>query len=325
MKPPSHAEFGVGWICALPLEMAAARAMLDVIYDDLPVQPNDHNAYTLGKIGEHNVVIACLPSGQYGTVSASTVTEQLLSSFQSVKIGLLVGIGGGIPSKNMDVRLGDVVVGVPSSSTTHGGVIQHDLGKATSDGIFFRTGMLNRPPQILLTAVSKIRAIHQMEGTRIRTTVDEIAKRYSPLRESLTKHTREDLLFDSDYHHDEAHSTCSGCDTARIIHRPYRDSEEPVIHYGLIASGNTVVKDSHLRDRLGQEIGACCVEMEAAGLVNNFPCLVIRGICDYADSHKNKAWQEYAATVAATYAKGVLCVTSSVSAARAFVMDSWSD
>ncbi|CEO59881.1 Putative WD domain-containing protein [Penicillium brasilianum] len=43
--------------------------------------------------------------------------------------------------------------------------------------------------------------------------------------------------------------------------------------------------------------------MEAAGLLNNFPCSVIRGICDYADSHKNKEWQGYAAAVAAAYAK----------------------
>ncbi|KUM57039.1 hypothetical protein ACN42_g10158 [Penicillium freii] len=82
-----------------------------------------------------------------------------------------------------------------------------------------------------------------------------------------------------------------------------------MVHYGLIASSNQVVKDSQLRDRLGRELDAYCVEMEAAGLMNNYPCLVIRGICDYADSHKNKEWQGYAATVAAAYAKEVLSVT----------------
>jgi nucleoside phosphorylase len=46
--------------------------------------------------------------------------------------------------------------------------------------------------------------------------------------------------------------------------------------------------------------------MEGAGIVNSFPCLVIRGICDYADSHKNKIWQKYAAAVAAAYAKLLL-------------------
>jgi hypothetical protein len=48
--------------------------------------------------------------------------------------------------------------------------------------------------------------------------------------------------------------------------------------------------------------------MEAAGLMISFPCLVIRGICDYADSHKNKTWQPYAAGTAAAYAKEMLSV-----------------
>ncbi|KAL2841346.1 Pfs domain protein [Aspergillus pseudodeflectus] len=309
-RPPSHAEFSVGWICALPLEIAAAKAMLDEIYGNLQVQPNDQNAYTLGRIGEHNVVIACLPSGQYGIASASTVAMQLLSSFQSVTIGLLVGIGGGIPLQEVDVRLGDVVVGLPSSSNTHGGVVQYDLGKAGQGDKFKRTGMLNRPPQILLTAVSKLRALHQLEESHISTLVDEMGRRYSGMRETLTAHQYEDLLFDANYYHDNTQSTCSACDPKRLVDRPKRKSNAPMIHYRLIASGNQVVKDSHFRDRLGRELKACCVEMEAAGLMNNYPCLVIRGICDYADSHKNKAWQEYAAAVAAAYAKELLLVTS---------------
>lgn len=48
--------------------------------------------------------------------------------------------------------------------------------------------------------------------------------------------------------------------------------------------------------------------MEAAGLMDNFPCLVIRGICDYSDSHKNKQWQDYAAATAAAYSKELLSV-----------------
>jgi hypothetical protein len=50
--------------------------------------------------------------------------------------------------------------------------------------------------------------------------------------------------------------------------------------------------------------------MEAAGLMDSFPCLVIRGICNYADSRKNKRWREYAAAAAAAaaYAKEILSV-----------------
>jgi nucleoside phosphorylase len=97
------------------------------------------------------------------------------------------------------------------------------------------------------------------------------------------------------------------CDNGKVLRRS-RKPGKPVVHYGTIASGNQVVKDPRVRDRLGQEFGALCVEMEVAGLMNDFPCIVIRGICDYADSHKNVAWQEYAALVAAAYAKELLSV-----------------
>ncbi|KAL7817986.1 ankyrin repeat-containing domain protein [Trichoderma aethiopicum] len=106
-----------------------------------------------------------------------------------------------------------------------------------------------------------------------------------------------------------AETRVKACDTVKIIEREDRD--EPVtIHYGLIASGNQVIKDARLRDKLNASLGGkvLCVEMEAAGLMESFPCLVIRGICDYADSHKNKKWQKYAALVAAAYAKELLMV-----------------
>ena len=70
-----HQDYMIGWVCALPLEMAAAEAMLDETHPDLPSDLNDHNTYTLGKICAHNVVIACLPSGVYGTASAATVAD----------------------------------------------------------------------------------------------------------------------------------------------------------------------------------------------------------------------------------------------------------
>ncbi|CEN61298.1 hypothetical protein ASPCAL07955 [Aspergillus calidoustus] len=170
-KNLAHNDYKVGWLCALPLEMAAAQAMLDEIHEDLPVQPNDHNAYILGKMGNHNIVIAGLPSGEYGLVSSATVAVQLLSTFHCVRFGLLVGIGGGVPSKTTDVRLGDIVVSKPTR--THGGVMQYDYGKAVAVagesecGGFERTGMLNRPPQILLTALTKLQASYDVNGSRI--------------------------------------------------------------------------------------------------------------------------------------------------------------
>ena len=103
-----HHDYTVAWVCALPLEMAAAKAMLDEIHPDLPTSSNDQNTYVLGKICAHNVV--SLPSGIYGTTSAATVASQMLFTFRSIRFGLMVGIAGGAPSEEVDIRLGDVVV-----------------------------------------------------------------------------------------------------------------------------------------------------------------------------------------------------------------------
>ncbi|KAL3452342.1 hypothetical protein BJX65DRAFT_303177 [Aspergillus insuetus] len=91
-----------------------------------------------------------------------------------------------------------------------------------------------------------------------------------------------------------------------VVHRPQRD-ENVAIFFGTIASGNQVIKDGHTRDKINNALeGVLCFEMEAAGVVNLLPCLVVRGICDYADSHKNKAFQPFAASAAATVAREIL-------------------
>jgi nucleoside phosphorylase len=305
-------DYTVGWICAVPVEFAAAKAVLDETHEELSMLPNDHNSYTLGRIGKHNVVITCLPNGVYGTTSATAVAMQLLSSFHSIRFGLMVGIGGGVPSSHADIRLGDIVVSMPIAGSSEGGVVQYDYGKALSGGHFQRTGMLSRPPQILLTSVAKLRGNHLLEESQVPKFLDEIISKYPRNSFNFRRPKEEDRLFEATYDHVPSTEACQDCDSRRTVSRPERDDDTPVIHYGLIASGNQVVKDTNVRDRLSQELGVLCVEMEAAGLMNNFPCLVIRGICDYADSHKNKAWQGYAAAAAAAYAKELLLVTSVV-------------
>lgn len=126
----SHSAYTVGWVCALSKEQTAATSMLEHEHSDLPVTGADENPYTLGSIGKHNVVIACLPMGNIGTNSAASVATQMVNTFPSIKIVLMVGIGGGIPSNK--VRLGDVVVSTPTGQFP--GVVQWDFGKATTDG-----------------------------------------------------------------------------------------------------------------------------------------------------------------------------------------------
>lgn len=114
-----------------------------------------------------------------------------------------------------------------------------------------------------------------------------------------------DRLFEDSYGHAGDGNCASICDLSRVKQRSPRHSNDPEIHYGVIASGNTLVKDAKTRELLALQTGEDCIcfEMEAAGLMNTFPCLVIRGICDYADSHKNDMWQRYAAATAAACAK----------------------
>ena len=143
----------------------------------------------------------------------------------------------------------------------------------------------------------------------------EYLSKLDSLPEFGRKAAGSDTLFEAKYDH-EGGATCSKCSRDYLVAREPR-RQEVVVHYGTIASGNQVIKDARTRDRLSSELGGIlCFEMEAAGLMNTFPCLVIRGVCDYADSHKNKKWQPYAAATAAAYAKEVLSVIPAAEVAK---------
>jgi nucleoside phosphorylase len=297
-------DYTVGWVCALPVELAAAQEMLDEEHPDLEhdAADNDENLYALGSIGGHNVAIACLPAGRIGNNPAATVATQMRATFKGIRFGLMVGIGGGVPSAEADIRLGDVVVSQPHG--TFGGVVQYDSGKTTTSG-FERTGSLNAPPQILLAAVARVQASQLRGRSKLSKHVSKIGRIPMFQRQKAGP----DVLFEAAYDHEGGH-TCDKCSTDRQEARQPRDGEEEVVvHYGTIASGNQIIKNAAQRDKVSDELGrVLCFEMEAAGLMNSFPCLAIRGICDYADSHKNKTWESYAAGTAAAYAKEVLSV-----------------
>ncbi|KAJ5256527.1 hypothetical protein N7478_012631 [Penicillium angulare] len=305
-RPPRDA-FQIGWICALPIEAAAAAEMLDEKFGILDEQDAaDSNTYTLGRIGKHHVVIACLPGGQYGNTSATTVANNMLRTFsKSLRIGLMVGIGGGVPSATHDIRLGDIVVSYPQG--TCGGVIQYDIGKVITGGEFERIGSLNSPPRALLTAVGTMRAAALTDDPRYLEYFQNAIGRTARTRKNFSRPTAQsDRLFQTEYDHPANASSCDGCPLEWEETRDQREDSDPLPHYGIIASGNTVIKHGQTREQLRLETGALCIEMEAAGLMLDFPCAVIRGVCDYADSHKNKQWQGYAALAAAAYTKELL-------------------
>jgi nucleoside phosphorylase len=300
-----HMDYKVAWICALDIEMAAARLMLDATHDTLPQDSTDDNTYLLGEISGHNIVITCLPAGIYGTISAASVGVQVRTTYPAIRFGLMVGIGGGVPSKQADVRLGDVVVSKPSQ--TFSGVIQYDIGKSIVDDVFERVGALNSPPNVVLSAVSQLRARYLTGDGCISEIVSAILEMNPGMEQRFSRPKLEDELFQSTYKHSPG-STCANCDREYLAHRPARLSNDPQIHHGLVGSGNRVIKDGSVRDKIADDLGIICFEMEAAGLMNRIPTQVIRGICDYSDSHKNKHWQGYAALTAAAYAKELLTV-----------------
>ncbi|KAB8220063.1 hypothetical protein BDV33DRAFT_191451 [Aspergillus novoparasiticus] len=246
MASLKHDQYTIAWICALPLEMAAACAMLTKAHTPLSKASTDPNAYELGELNGHFIV------------SAATV------------FGLMVGIGGGVPSNSNDIRLGDVVVSKPVGKYT--GVIQYDYGKAVQGGQFEPTGALNKPPQALLTHISRLEA-KQMTGSE-----DDVSKikKFSPPEQAI------DFLFHSSYHHGNKGDNCEKCDKEQLVKRQERDTRAPY----------QVMKDSETRDRLAQRHGILCFEMEAAGLMDDLLTL--------------KDWQGYAALTAAAYAKLLL-------------------
>lgn len=301
-------DYTVGWISAVTTEYVAAQQLLDEKHERPPrLSARSKNNYTLGKLGKHNVVITNLPVGGYGTTSAALAAEEMMQSFPNIRIVLMVGIGGGVPSRH-DIRLGDVVVSVPSDG--RGGVLQYDFGKAIQDQEFKVTGFLDQPPPALRTALGGLQVEYEVEGHTLDQTINTLLQKKPRLQD---KYGRPDPATDRCYKSNVVHPVDGGCcdshhdDELLVLRRPRTAKEDnPAIHYGLIASANQLMKDAYLRDHLAEQMDVLCFEMEAAGLMNNFPCLVIRGICDYADSHKNKVWQGYAAMTAAAYAKDLL-------------------
>jgi nucleoside phosphorylase len=288
-----HVDYTVGWICPLEVEQIAALEMLDDEHECLPQRPTDHNVYTLGSIGGHNIVIAGLHLP--GNSPAATVVTQMRTTFPQLRFGLLVGIGGGVPVKTDIgmVRLGDVVVSKPTG--VNSGAIQYEHGKAEV-GQFRRTGTLPPPPAVLLSAAQDLAAKRaRMRKDPLVENIKRINTNISGLKKYRHPGLIHDYLYPPDYIHLAPGVSCDECkcDPAQRVQRTIaEDDDDPyvVVHRGTIASGELVIKDGKLRDKLAEKYDILCFETEAAGVLADFPCIIIRGISDYCDSHKNDRW-----------------------------------
>ncbi|KAJ5532275.1 hypothetical protein N7494_008827 [Penicillium frequentans] len=297
--------YRVGWICPMEVEHTAAVEMLDEQHDRLPVPRGDAHVYNLGSIHGHNVVIIGLAG--VGNNYAADAVAQMKITFPSLRYALVVGIGGGVPGKKGHeiIRLGHVVVGQPID--VHTGAVQYDHGR-WSPGQFERKGFLSPPPTALLSAAQELA---RQRKTRNHDPVWANLKKIPTDRPAFRRYkfpgVANDHLYQPDHVHRVKGLSCekSGCDPQKRIKRILGKEEESfvVVHRGTIATGGLVMKDAIKRDELAGTYNALCFETEAAGALTDFPCLVIRGISDYCDTHKNDVWHGYAAAVAAAYAR----------------------
>ncbi len=337
-RPHDRGSFEIAIICALPLEANAVIASFDADWEDegdiYGRGIGDLNAYTTGVLGGHNAVVAHMPG--MGKVNATTVALGLRSSYTNIKLALVVGICGGVPfgPHQQDIYLGDVII---SRS-----LVQYDFGRRYPEAFERKDTIedcLGRP-------AVEIRAfLNKLETDHYHGRIQNNTRRYLKLRQqrsesSICPDADVDRLFASSYLHqhdfqacdkcregdgtqicaDALRITCSdlGCDRRGLLLRERQRKTKkrtttgnlkifsPSIHIGLMGSGDTVMKSGIHRDKIAKNYGIIAFEMEGAGVWDCYPSLVIKGVCDYADSYKNKEWQTYAADAAAACAKAFL-------------------
>ncbi|KAE8152461.1 nucleoside phosphorylase domain-containing protein [Aspergillus avenaceus] len=305
---PSYIRDSYTMLCVCPtrLEFAAMEGALDEVHPNIATTGRDKNAYTLGQIGRHNIAVTVLPEAGHGMAGA--VVMQALNDFKSIRFGFLVNVGGGIPSGDeYDIRLGDVVVATPLGTSS--GVVPFARGRVQANGDFEQTKMINKPPQVLLEYVHRLQSKHLREGHKIDQIVRGMLGKFHIMRDERFENpgADQDLYFQNAYEHNGARG-CATCDRTRLVARLPRAAAPLRVHYGKIGSSNTVINSAAIRQTLHQQLGVICVETEATGMMDEFPCLVICGVGDYLDSHKNSQWHPYAAATAAAYLKELLSV-----------------
>jgi nucleoside phosphorylase len=306
----NHDDYAVAWIAVLPIEAEAALGMLDKRHHcQFESVRGDDYIYVGGEINGHNVVVATWPPGQnYGVGAAAALVSQVKARFSNLWFALLVGVAAGLPnlspsdpSRRRDIRLGDVLVCVPNEASS--GIIHYDLGRDTEAG-FLLNERQTETPAIVRAAIGNIQLTKKKPYKR----GNEFAKYLNAFQQAdeddkfLCPSQDADRLWLS--------SVDTTAPPAPISREPRDESERTRVWYGNIGSGNSMMRNPRRRDELRDRHDLIGLEMEAAGVMNTLPTGVIRGVCDYGDGQKNKAWQPYAAAVAAAYAKGILSTIS---------------
>ena len=285
-----YSDVKIGIITALPKECAAMKMMMCDVEECFFDDRGAGHRYFLGKLKSANGKIHRVALAQcgMGNNKAAIRATNMLNHFKAIDSIIMTGIAGGIPSYQNDdkqIRLGDIVIS--------NGVTQYDYIKETPKKIDNRSNS-TKPSAQLLEAID-IMKTYEYEGVY-------------PWHEYLNEFSSDSHFFkpaeDTDKLYDIEDNLCEHPkDSTR--------TKYPKIFLGEIASANTLLKNPTKRDLLKSTYGVLAVEMEASGIADatwnhNVGYLVVRGICDYCDTHKNDLWQEYAALVAAAYTRSLI-------------------
>ncbi|KAL7928954.1 hypothetical protein V8C35DRAFT_284838 [Trichoderma chlorosporum] len=337
-RPSRREDFEVAVICALPLEYDAVVLLFDEFWDNdgdtFGRAAGDNNTYTTGRIGKHDVVLALLP--HMGKARAAAAAASLRSSYGALRLVILAGICGGVPRNGQyEMFLGDVIISR--------NVIQYDFGRQYPNKFIRKDTVednLRKHDNNIRSFLAKLdtdseqdklrqKAVHFLNQLQDKTTSHQSRYKYPGIAQ--------DKLFEPNYRHKHHHSavcvcnngsetsdtacdaaltsSCEdlGCDEEYLVKRSRPEAknkqnkpQEPAIYIGTVASGDAVMKSGEDRDRIAREEGVIAFEMEGAGAWEEVPCIVVKGICDYADCHKNKLWQHFAAATAASACKAML-------------------
>ena len=298
-------DYTVAWVCSNITQSIAARAFLDEEHHS----PNNlwsslEFSYTFGRIWEHNLVIVNLTS-HHSRFSLSRAAVDLKKYFLNVRICLMVGIGGGLPSQAHDIRLGDVVVGFANNGNDVDG--QHYTLSGYESQLFLNTGP---PPIVLSTAVTQLIIEYETAGNPLNDKIQKVFEKSPQLAKLYGRPSpASDRLYQSQVGHVYRDETCRSCGddpSDLVLRNPRMQHDAPAVHYGLVGSFNWEITDSVYRDKISAETGMLCSERDAAGLETHCPCLLIRGISHYCDSHQGQIWGKHASIVAAAFAKELL-------------------
>ncbi|KAK2000323.1 purine and uridine phosphorylase [Colletotrichum falcatum] len=333
--PPRRDDFRIAIICALPLEYDAITFAVDEFWPENTGIPGNHRAYKTGRMGGHNVVLMLLPN--MGKASAASAAASLRLIYDGIELAVLAGICGGVPSPGTanEVVLGDVII---SKS-----IVQYDLGRqypgefASKDTVEDRLGRPSKEIRHLIYTFETRQGRRDLQRRAAEILTEIQQKAADDGEEALYQQpsSKQDLLFEPEYlhrHRDEQQNcgcsesgACSAarnascqkleCDGRHLVSRKrlMADhqrgdflSRDLRVFVGRIGSGDTVMKSGADRDRIAATYGLVAFEMEGAGVWDEIPCVVVKAVCDYADSHKNKSWQNYAAATAASVTKVLL-------------------